>query len=99
MTNSILDYLKFCELFAGGIFLSDREALTKTIYWSAVFLTLVLTILFIVVFSEAFCYGTDQRAMQLFLAITALSTILFGLEVPFLVTLLSFGGTILFGRN
>ena len=91
MSKAVLDYLDFCGLFRGGIFFANMNAVPKTAYWAAVFLTIGLTILVGAVLSNAENKSEAGRAAQLYLATAAVSIALFGIEVPFLVLLMSFG--------
>ncbi len=99
MSKAVLDYLDFCGLFRGGIFFANMNAVPKTAYWAAVFLTIGLTILVGAVLSNAENKSEAGRAAQLYLATAVAATVLFGIEVPFLVLLMSFGFMILLKRN
>lgn len=91
MSKAVQDYLDFCSLFRGGFFFANMNAVSKTAYWTAVFLTIGLSVLVAVALADADDKSSAGRAGQLYLASAAVSTILFGIEVPFLVLLISFG--------
>ena len=91
MSKAVQDYLDFCSVFRGGIFFANMNAIPKAAYWTAVFLTIGLTILVSVTLSSAYDKSSAGRAIQLYLATAAVSIALFGIEVPFLVLLMSFG--------
>lgn len=93
------DYLEFCELFRGGYFFADKSAVLKTAYWIAVLLTIGLSILVGAVLANADEKSSAGRAVQVYLASAAVSTVLFGIEVPFLILLLSFGIMIFIRRS
>ncbi len=98
MSKAVLDYLDFCGLFRGGFFFANMNAVSKEAYWIAVFLTIGLTILVGAVLAYAESKSEVGRAAQLYLAAAALSIPLFGIEVPFLVLLMSFGFMIFLKR-
>ena len=91
MSKAVHDYLDFCRLFRGGIFFANMNAVPKSAYWTAVFLTIGLSILVGIVLANADTKSSAGRAVQLYLVSATLSTVLFGIEVPFLVLLMSFG--------
>lgn len=99
MSKVVQDYLEFCSLFRGGIFFANMHAVPKAAYWTAVFLTIGLAILVGVVFANVDDKSSAGRAVQLYLASAAVSTVLFGIEVPFLVLVMAFGGLIIFKRS
>ena len=99
MHQSLHEYLEFCGLFRGGVFFADMKAVPAAAYWIAVFLTISLTILVGVVLADADNKSSAGRAVQLYLATAVVSAVLFGIEVPFLVLLLSFGFMALAKRN
>ncbi|HAB94676.1 MAG TPA: hypothetical protein DCF49_07955 [Lachnospiraceae bacterium] len=99
MSKALHDYLDFCSLFRGGYFFANMNAVLKTAYWTAVFLTIGLTILVTVAFVNADDKSSAGRAIQVYLASVAAATALFGIEVPFLVLLMSFGMRFLLKRN
>ena len=99
MSEAVHDYLDFCGLFRGGIYFADLKAVPQTAYWASVFLTIGLTILVGLVLANAEDKSSAGRAGQLYLAVAAVSTVLFGIEVPFLVFLMSLGLMILAKRE
>ena len=99
MSKAVNDYLSFCNLFRGGNFFANMNAVSKSAYWTSVFLTIGLSILVGSAILGVDSKSSAGRALQLYLASAAVPTVLFGIEVPFLVILLSFGGIIFFRRN
>ena len=99
MSRAVQDYLDFCSVFRGGIFFANMNAVPKAAYWTAVFLTIGLSILVGMALLKIDSKSSAGRALQLYLASAAVPTVLFGIEDPFLVVLLSFGGIIFFRRN
>jgi len=99
MQEAIQRYLEFCGLFRGGIFFRDMKSVSPTAYWIAVFLTMGLTLLISIVLMNADDKNSAGRAGQLYLATAAVSTVLFGIEVPFLVLLMSLGLTFILKRD